>query len=131
MTIKREISPAWEPKRDKSGNRNLGSQEPLIDVKQLALHLGVSDRAIYDLVRGKEIPHYKVGRLVRFDLNQVLSFLQVTPENDLDWDRTKSGLKETKNNRNGDPGESLRYVRGTRNPFKNLDEYGNLIEGDE
>jgi len=55
-------------------------QAPLMDVDQLAAHLGVPKGWIYDRSRISEdhggIPHYKVGKYLRFNLAEVLNWLK-------------------------------------------------------
>ena len=106
----------------------------LIDVKALSDRLSVSERTVYDLVRDGEIPYFKVGRLIRFDYPSVLTYLKVSPDKLVELPMLKPKHKriplrrgeETKNNYE-------QYVRGARNPFKNYDDFGNLIakDGDE
>jgi len=58
------------------------AQTPLMGVDQLAAHLGVTKSWIYDRTRISEsiggIPHYKIGKYVRFDLEAVLPWLKAT-----------------------------------------------------
>jgi excisionase family DNA binding protein len=58
------------------------AQTPLMGVDQLAVHLGVPKGWIYDRTRISEemggIPHFKIGKYVRFDLEAVLSWLKAT-----------------------------------------------------
>jgi len=39
----------------------------LIDIKMLSEKLSIKVKTLYHLVHKGEIPHYKIGRLVRFD----------------------------------------------------------------
>jgi excisionase family DNA binding protein len=60
--------------------RNLqGNPRPsstLLTVEELAEALHVPRSWIYDRTRKKTIPHVKVGRYPRFDLNEVLAWLE-------------------------------------------------------
>ncbi|WDP91077.1 MAG: helix-turn-helix domain-containing protein [Desulfobacter sp.] len=57
----------------------MGNQNPLINVDELAAFLNVPKSKIYSLTRQKgkdSIPRYKIGRYVRFKLNEVLEWLE-------------------------------------------------------
>ncbi len=47
----------------------------LLSVEELAEYLNVRKSWIYDRTYRNEIPHFKMGRLVRFDLDKVLEWL--------------------------------------------------------
>ena len=128
MTFIGEISPVWEPKRAGDGNQDLGSQT-LLDVKELAEVLQVSERHVRDLARAREIPYYKVGRLYRFDREQVLNHLLVEPVSSVEQPCQKAP-KELAQRSSQESGFG-RYDRGSRDPFKHYDDYGNLIEDGE
>ena len=48
----------------------------LIDIEELSEMLSVKKPTIYWWVRGNQIPHVKLGRLVRFDIEKVEDWLQ-------------------------------------------------------
>lgn len=48
----------------------------LLDVDQLAEALSVDKSWIYSRTRTDEIPHYKIGKYRRFDLDEVLAWLK-------------------------------------------------------
>lgn len=48
----------------------------LITAPELAKQLDVSESLIYRLARKGEIPSYRVGPLIRFDLEEVLEALE-------------------------------------------------------
>ena len=50
----------------------------LVTVKEVAKFLGISVSRTYELTQQGKIPYYKVGRLVRFDLNEVWEKMQET-----------------------------------------------------
>ena len=50
----------------------------LVDIEQLADHLGVSVRHVRRLVSERRIPFHKWGRLLRFDIDQVNAWLDQT-----------------------------------------------------
>ena len=47
----------------------------LLDIPQLAKHLGVQPRHIRRLVHEKRIPYVKWGHLIRFDPNDIATWL--------------------------------------------------------
>jgi excisionase family DNA binding protein len=47
----------------------------LLDIDQLARHLGTSHRHIRRLIAEKRIPYVKVGRLIRFDPAEIGTWL--------------------------------------------------------
>ena len=48
----------------------------LIDTKQLSKYLNISYQTARLWTSQKKLPHYKIGRLVRFDLKIVNAFLR-------------------------------------------------------
>ncbi len=46
-------------------------QEPFIDVFDLAQFLKVKKQTAYHIVATLNIPHYRVGRLIRFKLSEI------------------------------------------------------------
>lgn len=54
---------------------------PLLDIRELASLLNVPVSWIYDRTRkgsSVQIPHYKIGKYVRFDKDEVLKFLKIS-----------------------------------------------------
>jgi len=49
--------------------------ERLVTAEQLADFLAVPVSSVWKAARENEIPHYKLGRIYRFDLDAVLTFL--------------------------------------------------------
>ena len=47
----------------------------LLDIDHLAQHLGTSHRHIRRLIAEKRIPYLKVGRLIRFDPDEIRDWL--------------------------------------------------------
>lgn len=43
----------------------------VVDGKQVAIYLALTPGAVKQLVHRGEIPHFRVGRSVRFDLNEI------------------------------------------------------------
>ena len=54
----------------------------LIAANVLAGQLGIKTQTVYLWVRQKRIPFYRVGRLVKFDLDEVLAHFKVEVERD-------------------------------------------------
>lgn len=50
-------------------------QEPFIDVADLANFLKVKKRTAYHIVATLNMPHYRVGRLIRFKLSEVVEWM--------------------------------------------------------
>jgi excisionase family DNA binding protein len=47
----------------------------LLDINELAEHLGTSQRHIRRLIAERRIPYVKVGRLIRFDPDEITAWL--------------------------------------------------------
>jgi excisionase family DNA binding protein len=47
----------------------------LLDIPQLAEHLGINRRHVRRLIAERRIPYVKVGRLIRFDLAEIASWV--------------------------------------------------------
>lgn len=48
----------------------------LIDVQILSSILSVKPKTIYDWISENKIPHFKLGKLVRFDEHEILKWLK-------------------------------------------------------
>jgi excisionase family DNA binding protein len=48
----------------------------LLTIDQLAQRLGITVRHVRRLVAERRVPYYKVGRLVRFDRNEIDEWLR-------------------------------------------------------
>ncbi|MFC1804295.1 helix-turn-helix domain-containing protein [Candidatus Omnitrophota bacterium] len=46
-------------------------QKRLIGVKEAAVYLGVEVSTVYSWVNKRFIPHFKIGRLVKFDVARI------------------------------------------------------------
>lgn len=46
-------------------------EKRLVDVKELAVYMQVKANTLYSWVSQKQIPYKKVGRLVRFDVQEI------------------------------------------------------------
>jgi excisionase family DNA binding protein len=47
----------------------------LVDARMLAAVVGVSARMVLRLAERGQLPHYRIGRLVRFDVEEALAAL--------------------------------------------------------
>lgn len=50
----------------------------LLDIEGVATHLNITVRHVRRLVFERRIPHLKVGRLLRFDPEEIASWLRAT-----------------------------------------------------
>ncbi len=48
----------------------------LVGIEKIAEILDASPKTIYDWTATRRIPHYKLGRLVKFDVDEVMAWLQ-------------------------------------------------------
>ena len=48
----------------------------LIGIKEMASKLDVPVSWLYSRTRTNEIPHFKIGKYVRFDVNQVMEWIK-------------------------------------------------------
>jgi excisionase family DNA binding protein len=56
------------------------ASEPLVSVQVLARQLGVPASWVYERTARSAIPHYRVGRYVRFRVSEVLDWLTAEAE---------------------------------------------------
>jgi excisionase family DNA binding protein len=47
----------------------------LLDIAQLSQHLGIRERHVRRLISERRIPYIKVGRLIRFDPDDIAAWL--------------------------------------------------------
>ena len=50
----------------------------LLDITQLSEAINVNKKTIYDWTHKKQIPHIKMGRLLRFDLDDIEKWIRRT-----------------------------------------------------
>ena len=48
----------------------------LFDIKQISNYLSIKEKTIYEKVESGEIPHYKIGRLLRFKKEEIDKWLE-------------------------------------------------------
>lgn len=59
-----------------------------LNIKELSEYLGIKKSSLYDKVHRKEIPFYKIGRLVRFKKEEIDEWMSKNKNNPVDTDRT-------------------------------------------
>jgi excisionase family DNA binding protein len=59
------------------GSPNVDSPEAVLDPDQVAARLGVSTRWLEDSARAGIVPHYKLGRFIRFRVSEVANHCRV------------------------------------------------------
>lgn len=66
----------------------------LLTIKEMEDVLGVSSNTFRRLLKDEELPHYRVGRQLRFDLPEVLRHLHVrtTSESPSQWGNDLEGV---------------------------------------
>lgn len=55
---------------------DLRARKGLISVDDLSDHLGISINTIYSWVNQRKIPYIKVGRLLKFDFDDIQEWIQ-------------------------------------------------------
>ncbi len=63
-----------EPQAERTNGRDLSSG--FLNVQAIARYLGIKVSNLYAMVEEKRIPHYRIGRLVRFKLEEVEVWMQ-------------------------------------------------------
>ena len=61
-------------------------EKRLITVKELSIYLGKSEGSIYQMIFRKEIPHIKLGRSVRFDLQEINEWIEKHSVKEVEYD---------------------------------------------
>ena len=58
-------------------------KDKLLTINELSQFLNIKVRTLYYLVEVEKIPYYRIGKLIRFDQDHVLNWLQTKkrPEN--------------------------------------------------
>ncbi|HEX3036843.1 MAG TPA: helix-turn-helix domain-containing protein [Thermodesulfobacteriota bacterium] len=54
----------------------MGANDGFIGIDELATHLKVKKRTVYYLAQSRQIPHYRVGRLIRFKLSEIEEWMK-------------------------------------------------------
>ena len=70
----------------------------ILNVDELSEYLGIKKSCLYSKVERKEIPHYKIGRLVRFKRSDIDLWMEESKVETLDLqERAKKVLRGTGN----------------------------------
>ena len=51
----------------------------VVSISQLSQMLGISDKTAYRLLKGNQIPHFKIGRSYRIPKLNILNYISVSP----------------------------------------------------
>jgi excisionase family DNA binding protein len=62
----------------------MGEQSGFMNIKEVSTYLGIKVSTIYAMVAGKKIPHYRVGRLIRFKRSDVNQWMEGQKEQVVD-----------------------------------------------
>ena len=49
--------------------------EEMVGIGQIATHLGVKVSTVYSWIHSRQIPYYKIGRLVKFKISEINSWI--------------------------------------------------------
>ncbi len=58
--------------------RGVSAQSPLVDANEAAKLLGVPSTWLLTQARQQHVPHHKLGHYVRFDLDELITWLEQT-----------------------------------------------------
>ena len=74
----REIAPTRDARAHLAHARGVSPGSPLVAADQAAKLLGVPPRWLLEQARQQKVPHHKLGRYVRFDLDDLIAWLDET-----------------------------------------------------
>ena len=66
-----------------------------LDIHDLSELLGVKKSTLYSLVENGELPHYRIGRLIRFKRNEVERWMESNRREGIDLDKKAKGILNT------------------------------------
>ena len=75
------IAPTRNAKARLDQARGVSAGSPLVPADQAAKLLGVPPRWLLEQARQQKVPHHKLGRYVRFDLDDLIKWLDETKRN--------------------------------------------------
>ena len=67
----------------------------LFDIEQISNYLSIKEKTIYKKVESGEIPHYKIGRLLRFKKEEIDKWLEACKQ----ANKLEAGQQKIKKNR--------------------------------
>jgi excisionase family DNA binding protein len=59
------------------------SDDNFLDIGQLAKYLNIKKRTLYHLVETMRMPHYRIGKLIRFKRCEIDSWMETKKQNPL------------------------------------------------
>jgi excisionase family DNA binding protein len=71
----REIAPTRDARARLHQARGVSRANPLVAADEAAKLLGVPPRWMMEQARAGKVPHHKLGRYVRFDLDELIAWL--------------------------------------------------------
>lgn len=77
----REIAPTRDARARLDQARGVSAGSPLVAADQAAKLLGVPPRWLLEQARQQKVPHHRLGRYVRFDLDDLIKWLDETKRN--------------------------------------------------
>ena len=77
-TIRTRTAPTSGARERLQQARAVSAGSPLVEAEQAAKLLGVPPRWLRDQARAMKVPHHKLGRYVRFDLDELIDWLEET-----------------------------------------------------
>jgi excisionase family DNA binding protein len=127
MKRQRACSLVSESRVETNNEKDLSSG--FLNVQEIANYLELRKSSIYSLVEKKGIPHYRVGRLVRFNRAEVDAWMAQNKEEIVDVKaEAKKVLRSIKKKRDLDVNRILKKMvddaKGKRYTFK----HGNRVE---
>lgn len=74
----KQVKQPWNKAQESQQGRNLieDLSPGFSNVKAIAKYLGMKSSNIYSKVESREIPHYRIGRLVRFKLEEIEAWME-------------------------------------------------------
>jgi len=61
-------------------------EKRFLGIKEMSEYMGVRENTLYAWVYQKKIPYTKIGKLVKFDLQKIESWLQQKSVKPIHWD---------------------------------------------
>ena len=77
-------------------------ERKLLTVSEVAAYLSIKEKNIYAKVEAREIPHYRIGRLIRFRLDEIDTWLGGCRN----YNKPEAGQQKTKGKRRRAAGRS-------------------------
>ena len=77
----REITPTRDARARLDQARAISRANPLVAADEAGKLLGVPPRWMMEQARAGKLPHHKLGRYVRFDLDELIAWLDETKRN--------------------------------------------------